>query len=256
VVSTRRGFTLIELLVVIAIIALLISILLPSLGKARNAARAGVCLSNQRQIGIALVLYAEANKELTPRESGSSEGAGKPLNPGWIFALRPFCDPETRTDRRDLGVADRYANAKYYRDPARPKDRHNIHYVNNGLKFISPGKIADGVGKPPTKMSRYPRPFSVVYLACFADDPANIQANSWYASGNDELEIAIYYDTQRTTQITGIGGQSSALTKQRTAPYRHGTTLNAVFLDGHAKPVPATDIVQVAYWDDGDYPTP
>ena len=53
-----RGFTLIELLVVISIIALLIAILLPALQAARNAARAAVCLSNQRQLGIALRVYS------------------------------------------------------------------------------------------------------------------------------------------------------------------------------------------------------
>jgi len=54
----RRGFTLIELLVVIAIIALLIGILLPSLRSGRDAARAGVCLSNQRSLVSAWMLYA------------------------------------------------------------------------------------------------------------------------------------------------------------------------------------------------------
>jgi prepilin-type N-terminal cleavage/methylation domain-containing protein/prepilin-type processing-associated H-X9-DG protein len=66
--STKRSiaFTLIELLVVISIISLLISILLPSLKKARDAARAVKCMSQERQIGVSLNAYAADNNDHLP----------------------------------------------------------------------------------------------------------------------------------------------------------------------------------------------
>jgi len=62
----RRGFTLIELLVVIAIIALLVSILMPTLGRAKEQARIAVCASNLRTLTYAWRLYAEENDGLLP----------------------------------------------------------------------------------------------------------------------------------------------------------------------------------------------
>lgn len=57
----EKGFTLIELLVVIAIIALLLSVIVPSLRKVKETAKATLCLNNQRQIGLFLAMYAEDN---------------------------------------------------------------------------------------------------------------------------------------------------------------------------------------------------
>ena len=81
-IRPRQAFTLIELLVVISIIALLISILLPALGAARESARAVACLSNQRQLGVGFAAYAQEYGQTwpCPARFGSE---GFPANEFW-----------------------------------------------------------------------------------------------------------------------------------------------------------------------------
>jgi prepilin-type N-terminal cleavage/methylation domain-containing protein/prepilin-type processing-associated H-X9-DG protein len=75
-VTRKKGFTLIELLVVVAIIALLISILLPSLSRARELAKRAVCSANLRGIGQSQHIYANDNAESFPTEHHAQPGAG------------------------------------------------------------------------------------------------------------------------------------------------------------------------------------
>src|SRR4051812_43156750 len=74
--NRARGFTLVELLVVIGIIALLISILLPSLNKAREEEKRTACLSGLRQFGNILQIYSNSNNGRVPLGYGGTKHAG------------------------------------------------------------------------------------------------------------------------------------------------------------------------------------
>ena len=83
--ARQCGFTLIELLVVIAIIAILAAMLMPALSKARAKAQAVYCMSDQKQLTLAWIMYADDNGDrLPPNASGSGNAAQHGWVEGWL----------------------------------------------------------------------------------------------------------------------------------------------------------------------------
>jgi len=119
--SSKTGFTLVELLVVIGIIAVLISILLPSLSKARAMATRTKCLSNLRQFGTAFTIYLNDNKQWVGFSNWDGGGAGYPnATLGWLYQT-PIPNPVPE-DRVETGAYWPYLkNREVYRCPTHVK---------------------------------------------------------------------------------------------------------------------------------------
>jgi prepilin-type N-terminal cleavage/methylation domain-containing protein/prepilin-type processing-associated H-X9-DG protein len=125
--TRQRGFTLIELLVVIAIIAILAAILFPVFAKARERARMAGCTSNEKQIGLAITMYASDYDEVM---CGQPEGEGapgydwgdwstKPIQYNWAAQLldytknkKVFCCPTQVTNCGTYGISS-WGNISY-----------------------------------------------------------------------------------------------------------------------------------------------
>ncbi len=114
-VLNRGGFTLLELLVVIAVIALLASMLLPALHKARGKAKQIKCMSNLKQLGQAYMMYANDNDDWFPACRGPSGNASS-----WVCQIAPYVGANT------------YVGEKIY-CPAYPD--HSPAYTGYGMNY-------------------------------------------------------------------------------------------------------------------------
>ncbi|HUT31636.1 MAG TPA: type II secretion system protein [Sedimentisphaerales bacterium] len=120
--ACQRGFTLIELLVVIAIIAVLMSILMPALSKAKEQAKAVICLSNLHQWALAISMYAHENDGWFLSGSTGVTGGW-----AWMEVLRPY-----------------YSDDKLHICPMAKKVKYNEDYVAGGdLYAWNPGTVQD-----------------------------------------------------------------------------------------------------------------
>jgi prepilin-type N-terminal cleavage/methylation domain-containing protein len=126
-VKRYRAFTLIELLVVIAIIALLISILLPSLSRARELSKRTVCSANLRGIGTAYYLYAQDDPGVFPA-LGTTTGAPSSVSEGQV---QLFDSKDRTTEPSTTGI------------PSTTVDMWSVVRANNSTpkQFICPSTI-------------------------------------------------------------------------------------------------------------------
>ncbi len=164
--GSKKGFTLIELLVVIAIIALLLSIMMPSLRLAKQSAKGVVCRSNLKQLALASVLYAEDNNgEVVP-----SRSFGTMI--GWTGWNHFSYDEEQQLDAIKEGKLYDYCDgAKAYRCPTIPGNEGLRTYcMTNQWKnetSTGPGANIDGVDSLVIrKLSDCPTPSSRSIFFC------------------------------------------------------------------------------------------
>ncbi len=158
----RRGFTLIELLVVIAIIAILAAILFPVFAKAREKARTSSCLNNCKQLGLAIMQYAQDYDERYPL-AVYYDGAG--VLRFWIDGILPYAKnqqlldcpshrgaPSTCTTCSNSIAFGRFGDLGY---------GFNHYYTNYPSGFVGLG------GRPMAEVSRPAEVFMVMDFRCY-----------------------------------------------------------------------------------------
>ena len=210
--SWQRGFTLIELLVVITIIAILAAMLLPALSRAKAKAKQSYCYNNLKQMGLAMLMYADESNGRVPRGN----------DPFWWQVFIPYLGG-TKAAR------DEYGRVRVYTCPSYPDKRQVMCYVVNAWTFSSPQDKTGSELVGLQSVNRFQRPVATIY---FTDN----ESASWRPIftttniiGSDSLN-----DVWSPNHLPyGASGRTLS-TERRVAAQRHGEGANLLFFDGHA----------------------
>ena len=226
----RRGtaFTLIELLVVVAIIALLIAILLPSLGRAREKAKLTQCLSNLRQLGLASFMYQGENNGYFP-----CGGHGTQEKNDWIF-WQTGRDPNGGALVPYMGGS---FNKKPFICPSDPHtrakaDAYAYSYTANVCIFFLPGEPA-------------PFPASAIRFTAIRSPSSKIELVE---------EDALAIDDASWAPMNYSKDQKNVLSVRHDKTTEDNTKLNwgkgpATFVDGHSETVLRADAMSPLLYD-------